>query len=460
MAQYDVAVIGAGPGGYVAAIRAAQLGLRATVIEKDTLGGLCLNWGCIPSKALLRNAEVVHLFRRANEWGVTTGELGLDLGVAVQRSRQVVDRMVKGVEYLMRKNKIDVIKGEGYLRSAHEIEVRPQGEAVQARHIIIATGARSRELPHATVDGKTVLTSTEAMLLKNIPRSMIMIGGGAVGVEFAYVFWAYGTQVTIIEMLDHLLPFEDVEISEQLEKVYSRYGIQVLTKTRVEAVESGEGGAAVRVIGPQGEQELHAEKVLVGVGFQANSDGLGLEALGVEMDQGFIRVNAQMQTNVPGVWAIGDVTGPPLLAHVAMAQGVAAAEAIAGQQPPPLDYVQMPRATYCQPQVASIGLTEQGARAQGRSVKVGRFPFRANGKALALGDYEGFIKTIADAETGELLGAHLIGPDVTELLGELSLARTLEATPVEIGFTVHPHPTLSEVLKEAALAIRGEAVHI
>lgn len=460
MAQYDVAVIGAGPGGYVAAIRAAQLGLRTAIIEKDSLGGLCLNWGCIPSKALLRNAEIVHLFRQANEWGITTGDLRFDLGAAVHRSRQIVARMVKGVEYLLRKNRIDVVKGEGYLRGPHEIEVRPQGDLVEAHHIIVATGARTRELPNVAIDGETVLTSTEALLLRQPPRSMIMIGGGAVGVEFAYVYWAYGTQVTLIEMLDHLLPFEDEEVSAQLEKAYARYGIQVLTTTRVEAVQPGEGGVSVRVVGPQGDQELSAEKVLVGVGFQGNTDNLGLEAVGVELDRGFIRVNDHMQTNVPGLWAIGDVAGPPLLAHAAMAEGVLAAEMIAGKAPPPLDPVQIPRATYCQPQVASIGLTERAAREQGRSLKVSRFPFRGNGKALALGDYEGFIKLIVDAESDEILGVHLVGPDVTELVGELALARTLEATPLEIGVAVHPHPTLTEVIKEVALATRGEAIHI
>jgi dihydrolipoamide dehydrogenase len=460
MSQYDVAVIGGGPGGYVAAIRCAQLGMRVSVIERDALGGLCLNWGCIPSKALLRNAEVVHLFRRAADWGVTTGEIAVDFGAAVKRSRSIVNRMVKGVEYLMRKHEIDVIKGSAYLRGPGRIEVRPQGETVEARQVIIATGARNRTFPNMPVDGETVITSTEGMVLPEVPQKVILVGGGPVGVEFAYVFWAYGADVTIVEMLDHLLPFEDAESSAQLERQYGKYGINILTQTRVETVEVDNGSATVRVTSPSGSQTLQADKVLIGVGFQGNTEDLGLEALGVETERGFIRVTPQRRTNVPGVWAVGDVTGPPLLAHVAMAEGVIAAEDIGGQSPPALDYVQMPRATYCQPQVASIGLTEEAAGADGRAVKVGRFPLRANGKALALGDHEGFAKVVIDAQTEEFLGVHLVGPDVTELLGELSLARTLEATAVEMGLAVHPHPSLSEVIKEAALAARGEAIHV
>jgi dihydrolipoamide dehydrogenase len=298
------------------------------------------------------------------------------------------------------------------------------------------------------------------MVLPEVPQKVILVGGGPVGVEFAYVFWAYGADVTIVEMLDHLLPFEDAESSAQLERQYGKYGINILTQTRVETVEVDNGSATVRVTSPSGSQTLQADKVLIGVGFQGNTEDLGLEALGVETERGFIRVTPQRRTNMPGVWAIGDVTGPPLLAHVAMAEGVIAAEDIGGQSPPALDYVQMPRATYCQPQVASIGLTEEAAGADGRAVKVGRFPLRANGKALALGDHEGFAKVVIDAQTEEFLGVHLVGPDVTELLGELSLARTLEATAVEMGLAVHPHPSLSEVIKEAALAARGEAIHV
>jgi dihydrolipoamide dehydrogenase len=460
MSRYDVAVIGGGPGGYVAAIRCAQLGMRVAVIERDAMGGLCLNWGCIPSKSLLRNAEVIHLFKRAADWGVTTGELALDFNAAVRRSRGVVNRMVKGIEYLMKKNNIDVIKGSAVIRRVSEIEVQPQGETVEADRIIVATGARNRVFPNMPIDGKTVITSTEGMVLSEAPGKVILVGGGPVGVEFAYVYWAYGAEVTIIEMMDHLLPSEDPELSEQLERQYGKYGIKFLTKTKVESIEVVEGQAKVRVTSPSGAEELAADTVLVGIGFQGNTEGIGLESVGVQVERGFIPVGPDYRTNVPGIWAIGDVTGPPLLAHVAMAEGVIAAEDIAGQSPPPLDYIQMPRATYCQPQVASIGFTEEAATGAGRTVKVGRFPFRANGKALALGDYEGFVKVIIDAQTEEFLGVHLVGPDVTELLGEVSLARTLEATPVELGLAVHPHPTLSEVIKEAALAARGEAIHV
>jgi dihydrolipoamide dehydrogenase len=339
MAQFDVAVIGGGPGGYVAAIRCAQLGMRVAVIEREALGGLCLNWGCIPSKALLRSAEVVHLFRQASDWGVKTGELEADFSAAVKRSRGIVNRMVKGVEFLMRKNRIDVIRGTGVLRSAREIEVRPQGEAVEADHIIIATGARNRTFPTMPIDGTTVLTSTEGMLLEQAPRSVILVGGGPVGVEFAYVYWSYGADVTIVEMLDHLLPLEDREVSEQLERAFANFGIKVLTKSAVQSVEIRDGQGVVHLSGPDGPRELAAEKVLIGLGFEGNTRDLGLEAVGVETNQSFIRVTADCRTNIPGIWAIGDVTGPPLLAHVAMAEGVLAAEAIAGLEPPPIDYV-------------------------------------------------------------------------------------------------------------------------
>lgn len=460
MPAYQVVVIGGGPGGYVAAIRAAQLGLSAALVEREALGGLCLNWGCIPSKALIRAADILNLVRGADEFGITCGDLHYDLGVAVDRSRRVVEQMTKGVAYLLRKNNVAVYQGEARLHSPRQVEVGPSGERLEAENVIIASGARTRSLPGVVIDGEVVISTREALALRQPPSSLVVVGGGSAGVELAYVFRTYGSQVTIVEMLPHLLPGEDEEVSRLLERAFQKQGIQVVTGGRVEGVSLADGGAVVRVAAADGTRDLEAEKVLVAIGMVGNWEGFGLEAVGVRVEKSFIPVDGRLATNVAGVYAVGDVTGPPLLAHVAMAQGVAAAEAIAGRSPSRLDYAQMPRATYCQPQVASIGLTEAQAQAQGRQVKVGRFPFRANGKAMALGEREGLAKLVADAETGEILGCHLIGPEVTELLGELALGRLLEATPAELGLAVHPHPTLSEVLKEAALAVGNEAIHI
>jgi|FLYL01.1.fsa_nt_gi dihydrolipoamide dehydrogenase len=457
--EVDLAVIGGGPGGYVAAIRAGQLGMKVALIEKENVGGICLNWGCIPSKALLRSAEIIRIIERAAEFGVSVDGIRTDMGQAVRRSRQVVDRMVKGVEFLLEKNGVQVLQGEGYLRSATEIEVRGSGDSVVARNTIIATGARSRSLPGIEIDGETVITSREALLLAEPPSSIVIVGGGPVGVEFAYYYRAFGSAVTIVEMLPRLVPNEDEDVSRLLERAFKQQGIGIMTGTRVEGMEQRDGGWHIRVVTPQGTDTVPAERVLLGVGVQPNSDGMGLEELGVAMERGFIQIDEHMATNVPGIYAIGDVTGKLALAHVASAQGVTAVEAIAGLEPPSLSYDDMPRATYCQPQVASIGLTEAQARARGYEVKVARFPLRGNGKALALGEAEGFAKIVADARYGDILGCHLIGPEVTELISEVSLARVLEATPNEVGLTVHPHPTLSEAVKEAALAIKGEAVH-
>ncbi|MFQ5879551.1 MAG: dihydrolipoyl dehydrogenase [Dehalococcoidia bacterium] len=460
MPDLQVVVIGGGPGGYVAAIRAAQLGLRVALVEREALGGLCLNWGCIPSKALIHAADVLNLFRGAGDLGISYRDLQYDLGKAVDRSRRIVDQMTKGVEYLLRKNNVPVYRGEAFLRSPREVEVRPQGEVLAAEHLIIATGARARTLPGVAIDGQVVITSREALALRQPPSSLVVVGGGSVGVELAYLCRTYGSQVTIVEMLPHLLPGEDEEISRLLERAFQRQGIQVMTAARVEGITVANGGATVHVATTRDSTALEGEKVLMAVGMEGNWDALGLEALGVMVEKGFIPVDDRMATNIPGIYAVGDVSGPPLLAHVAMAQGVVAAEGIASQRPPRLVYEQMPRATYCQPQVASIGLTEAQAQAHGHQVKVGRFPFRANGKALALGERDGIAKLVANAETGEILGCHMIGPEVTELLGEVSLSRLLEATPDEVGLAVHPHPTLSEVLKEAALAVGDGAIHI
>ena len=454
MPDYDVAVLGGGPGGYIAAIRAAQLGLKTAVVERDEVGGVCLNWGCIPSKALLRNAEIVRLVRDAKAWGIKTGETSYDMGAAIDRSRGVVDKMVGGVKFLLKKHKITLHQGAGRLSAANTITIDATGEAIKAKGIIIATGARARDLPFATFDGKTIIGSREALALKQQPKSIAIIGGGAIGCEFAYFYSAYGTQVTIIEVLPHLVPTEDEEISLQLERALGRLGITIKTGSTVEKVEVKDGKAVLTLKG-SGET-ITAEKVLLGVGVAPNSDNIGLDKLGVCVEHGFIKVDDQMATNVPGVYAIGDVTGKMMLAHVASAQGVTAAQMIAGKWPAPLDYASMPRATYCQPQIASMGLSEKAAIEQGYTVKVGKFPFAANGKAVALASTEGMVKLVTDAKRGDILGAHLIGHDVTDMLAELSMVRSLEGTALDLGKTVHAHPTLSEAVMEAGLAVSGE----
>ena len=462
MPDYDVAIIGAGPGGYVAAIRAGQLGLKTAVVERDELGGICLNWGCIPSKALLRNAEVLNLFRRAEEFGVSFDNLRYDFGVAIDRSRKVVATLTRGVATLLKKNGVEHIKGEARMRDAHTIEFSPNGHAFTAGSVVVATGARPVSIPGLPVDGERVLTSREALELRQVPERVVIIGGGATGAEFAYMYNTYGSQVTIVEMLPHLLPGEDEEISRLLERSFTRQGITFHTGSRVTCADVIPQGVRLEVE-KEGEEEvttLEADMVLVAVGVQANTDGLGLEDLGVALERGYIKVDGSMATSVPGVYAIGDVTGIMLLAHVAQAQGVLTVERIAGEESPELDYSMMPRATYCYPQVTSYGLTEAKAVEQGYEVKVGKFPFLASGKALAIGETEGMVKVVVDRASGELLGAHMIGPDVTEMLGEFSLAHLLEGTNREVGRMVHAHPTLSEALKEAALAADGEAIHI
>ena len=461
MADYDVVVIGAGPGGYVAAIRTAQLGMSTAVIEDDNVGGVCLNWGCIPSKSLLRNAEVLELVRNAGEYGISVGEISYDYGKAIDRSRQVVRRLTGGVGSLLRKNGVEHIGGRATLRSANSIAIDGSERAISADNVIIATGARARHIPGIPVDGEIVITSREAIVLREVPRRVVIVGGGAIGVEFADIYHSYGSQVTIVEMLPRLIPLEDEEISQQLERVFRRRGIEYKTGAMVKSVVVSDGSATVAVTDSNGsETEIECDKVLVAIGVQGNSDGIGLEAAGVDTDRGFILVDDEMRTSVPGVYAIGDVTGKLPLAHVASAQGVTAAEVIAGLNPMQLDYTLMPRATYCRPQIASFGLTEQQASDAGYSYKVGRFPMAASGKALAMGESSGMVKLVVDDEIGELLGAHMIGPEATELLGEVGLSRLLEGTTTELGWLVHPHPTISETIKEAALAVEGEAIHI
>lgn len=461
MADYDVVVIGAGPGGYVAAIRAAQLGMSTAVIEDDNVGGVCLNWGCIPSKSLLRNAEVLELVKNAGEYGISVGEINYDYGKAIDRSRQVVRRLTGGVGSLLRKNGVEHISGRATLRSANTIAIDGSERAISADNVIIATGARARHIPGIPIDGETVLTSREAIVLREVPRRVVIVGGGAIGVEFADIYHSYGAEVMIVEMLPRLVPLEDEEISQQLERVFRRRGIEYKTGAMVKSVVVSDGAATVAVTDSDGnEAEVECDKVLVAIGVQGNSDDIGLEAAGVDTDRGFILVDDEMRTNVPGVYAIGDVTGKLPLAHVASAQGVTAVEVIAGLSPMPLDYTLMPRATYCRPQIASFGLTEQQASDAGYSYKVGRFPMAASGKALAMGESSGMVKLVVDNEVGELLGAHMIGPEATELLGEVGLSRLLEGTTTELGWLVHPHPTISETIKEAALAVEGEAIHI
>ena len=461
MADYDVVVIGAGPGGYVAAIRAAQLGLSTAVIEDDNVGGVCLNWGCIPSKSLLRNAEVLELVKNAGEYGISVGDVTFDYGLAIDRSRQVVRRLTGGVGSLLRKNGVEHISGRGILQSANTIAIDGADRAISADNIIVATGARARHIPGIPVDGETVLTSREAIVLREVPKRVVIVGGGAIGVEFADIYHSYGAEVMIIEMLPRLVPLEDEEISQQLERVFRHRGIGFKTGAMVGGVAVSEGTAAVTVTDADGSvSEIECDKVLVAIGVQGNTEDIGLEVAGVNTERGYITVDDEMRTNVPGVFAIGDVTGKLPLAHVASAQGVIAAEVIAGMNPMPLDYSLMPRATYCRPQIASFGLTEQQATDAGYSFKVGRFPMAASGKALAMGEPNGMVKLVVDSEVGELLGAHIIGPEATELLGEVGLSRLLEGTTTELGWLVHPHPTISETIKEAALAVEGEAIHI
>lgn len=458
MAEYDVVVIGGGPGGYVAAIRAAQLGKSTVLFERDAVGGLCLNWGCIPSKAILRNADVVNLVRDAEKWGITVGSASYDLGSAIDRSRSVAEKLVGGVEGLLKNAGVEVVKGEAHLTGPRSVACN--GTTYEAGAVIVGTGASTRMLPGVEVDGKVVITSREALELRKPPKRAVIIGGGPVGAEFAHIWASYGSEVTIVEMLDTLVPTEDPDLGRQLRRSFESRGITVRTGTRVDSVEARARTATVTVSSADGEEEIKTDLVLVAIGFVPHTSSLDLDRAGVKTERGFIIIDDNMRTNVEGVYAIGDVTGKLMLAHVASAQGVVAAEHIAGLKPPPLDYVQMPRATYCQPQVAAIGYTEEGAQEAGFAVKAGRFPFTALGKAIAVAEPEGFVKVVADEKTGQVLGIHMIGHDVNDLLGEATMVALLEATTRELGFAVHAHPTLTEALKEAALATDGEAIHI
>jgi dihydrolipoamide dehydrogenase len=460
----DLVVVGGGPGGYVAAIRAAQLGMRVALVERDVLGGICLNWGCIPTKALLRNAELYHLMQRGAEFGLQYDNLRFDFSTIIARSRQVAGRLAQGVEFLMRKNKIQVMRGAGRLAGAGVVTVQGANGAaeatVRASHIILATGARPRPLPGLPFDQSRVLSSTEAMLLQEVPERLVIIGAGAIGVEFAYFYNTFGSKVTLIEMLPQVLPLEDNEISTVLQKSLAKQGIDILVNSRVESAQITGGGAQVQVQTPEGPRTVLGSKVLVAIGVQGNIEHLGLETAGVRSERGFIPVDAHCRTNVSGIYAIGDVNGPPCLAHVASAEGIATVEAIAGLDTPGVNRQNIPACTYCQPQVASIGLSEEAARQAGHTVRVGRFPFSASGKALAVGESEGLVKVIFDADSDELLGAHIIGAEATDLIAAVGIARTLETTHYEILKTVHAHPTLSEAVMEAVGNAFNEAIHL
>lgn len=460
MDKYDVVIVGAGPGGYVSAIRASQLGMKTALVEREAVGGVCLNWGCIPSKSLLKNAEVLNYVKDAGKWGITFDNMQYDLSKAMARSRQVSERLVNGVKFLLKRSKVDVYNGDGFIPRVGQVEIKPEGKIIEAKNIIIATGARPRIIPGLKFDNEVIISSYDALKMQTPPKKMVVVGGGAIGIEFAYFYRTYGSEVTVIEMLPHILPNEDEEISIMLEKSLTKYSIEVSPASTVNQITVDNGKAKIKYTSPSGEKKVESEKVLVSIGVQGNSENLGLEDLGVKIEKGFIPVNEKMATNVEGIYAIGDITGPPLLAHVASAQGVHAVENIAGRETEPLSYEDMPRATYCHPQVASFGLTEAQAKAKGIKVKVGKFPFLGNGKAIAIDDFEGMVKLVVDAEFGELIGAHIIGPEASELLANIRMAKELEYSASDVGKTVHAHPTLSEAIMEAALAAGEGAIHI
>jgi dihydrolipoamide dehydrogenase len=465
MQSFDLTVIGAGPGGYVAAIRAAQLGMRVGIIERDRLGGVCLNWGCIPTKALLRTAEQYEFLKAsAGPWGLKADGLGFDWPRVIARSREAADRLSRGVASLMKKNKISVVTGEARFLAPGRIEVRAEGKSseVSTRHAIIATGARPATIPGVTPDGKRVITSKEAMVLPEAPRSMTIIGAGAIGLEFAYFYAAFGTDVTIIEYFDRILPGGDEEISAQLARSFKKKGMKIHASSRVKESAPLPGGAGTRTTFEKDgkAQAVESDVTLVAVGVRGNVEGLGLEEIGVAVEKGFIKVDDDLRTGVQGTYAIGDVCGPPALAHVASAEGIHAVEHSAGRAPRPLDYSSIPACIYCHPQVASVGCTEAEAREKGHDVAVGKFPFAANGKSVAVGETEGFVKIIGDKRYGEILGAHIIGAEATDLIAEIALAKAAELTVDDIHHTVHAHPTLSESVMEAAADWRGEAIQM
>lgn len=458
----DLLVIGSGPGGYVAAIRGAQLGMKVGIVEKAELGGVCLNWGCIPTKALLKSAQVFDYINHASNYGITVKDASADFSAVVKRSRDVADGMSKGIQFLMKKNKIEVHTGFGKLVGKGKVEVNNNGKKsiIDAKHIILATGARERELPHLKIDKKKVIGYHEALVLPKLPKSMVIVGSGAIGSEFAYFYNAMGTDVTLVEFLPNIVPNEDVDVSKALEKEFKKQGIKVMTSSSVEKVDTTGKDCKVSIKTAKGMEEMSAEIVLSAVGVQTNIEGIGLETMGIKTDKGKVVVDDYYQTNVPGVYAIGDIVDGPALAHVASAEGIICVEKIAGENPEPLDYGNIPGCTYCSPEIASVGYTEAKAKEAGYELKIGKFPFSASGKASAAGAKEGFVKVIFDAKYGEFLGAHMIGMNVTEMIAEVVAARKLETTGHEIIKTVHPHPTMSEAVMEAAAAAYGEVIHL
>ncbi len=462
--SYDIIVVGSGPGGYVTAIRASQLGLKTAIVERESLGGICLNWGCIPTKALLKSANVFEYLSHASDYGITVKEAKADFGGMISRSREVANGMSNGIQFLMKKNKIDVLSGNGVIKAGKKVEVTDEKgkttEYTANKAVIIATGARSRQLPNLPQDGKKVIGYREALTLPKQPKKMVIVGSGAIGVEFAYFYNAIGTEVTIVEYLPNIVPVEDVDVSKQLTKSFKKSGIKIKTKSSVESVDTSGTGCVVSVKTAKGEEKIECDIVLSAVGIEANIENIGLEDLGIITDRGRILVDDYYQTNIPGYYAIGDVIPTAALAHVASAEGIICVEKIAGLNPDTLDYGNIPGCTYASPEIASVGMTEAQAKEAGHEIKVGKFPFSASGKASAAGAKEGFVKLIFDAKYGELLGGHMIGANVTEMVAELVALRKLETTGHELIKTVHPHPTMSEAIMEAAAAAYDEVIHL
>ena len=461
---YDIIVIGSGPGGYVTAIRASQLGMKVAVIEKAELGGICLNWGCIPTKALLKSANVFEYIKHAEDYGIKVKGGEADFGAIVKRSRGVADKMSNGVQFLMKKNNIDIIVGTGKVKAGKKVEVTDtkgtKSEISATKAVIVATGARSRQLPNLPQDGKKIIGYREAMVLPSLPKKMVVVGSGAIGVEFAYFYNTMGVDVTIVEYLPNIVPVEDEEVSKQLERSFKKQGLKIMTESSVESVDTKGKGCVVSVKTKKGEEKIECDIVLSAVGIETNIQGIGLEDVGIATDKGKVLVNDFYQTNIPGYYAIGDIVKGPALAHVASAEGIICVEKIAGLHVEALDYGNIPGCTYCSPEVASVGMTEKAAKEAGHEIKIGKFPFSASGKASASGANDGFVKLIFDAKYGELLGAHMIGMNVTEMIAEIVAIRKLETTGHELIKTVHPHPTLSEAVMEAAAAAYGEVIHL
>ena len=462
--NYDIIVIGSGPGGYVTAIRASQLGLKTAIVERESLGGICLNWGCIPTKALLKSANVFEYLTHANDYGINVKEASVDFNAMIERSRGVANGMSGGIQFLLKKNKIDVIKGSGVVKAGKKVVVTGEDgkvtEYTADKGLIIATGARSRQLPNLPQDGEKIIGYREAMTLKSQPKKLVVVGSGAIGVEFAYFYNAIGTEVTIVEYLPNIVPVEDEEVSKQMEKSLKKAGISILTNANVESVDTSGKGCVVTIKTAKGEEKIECDVVLSAVGVVSNIENIGLEEVGIVTDKGRVLVNDFYQTNIPGYYAIGDIVPGPALAHVASAEGIICVEKIAGHTPEPLDYGNIPGCTYASPEIASVGMTEKQAKEAGLDIKIGKFPFSASGKASAAGAKDGFVKLIFDAKYGEILGAHMIGANVTEMIAEIVSIRKLETTGHDIIKTVHPHPTMSEAIMEAAAAAYGEVIHL